>query len=427
MSGLRSNTIGRVCAVMGAQFALFACNGMNDGDGEGLQIRATSELGGRTHGRLLVSGDINGDGEQDFVVGVPDAGSCDEGEIQVWYNGYVEGVPEEVWHRDTAGIEGSAECNAAFGSAVMVGDFNADGYDDVAIGVPGADVSANNSAGNVQILYGTVLGLTDVGDQIFHQDTAGVSDSAEASDAYGTALASGDFDCDGYADLAIGAPGESIGTTSHAGAINILFGDRSGISGARDQFLHQDAANVEDAGEAGDHFGAFLAAGNIDRDNEGFDCDDLAVGVPDESLSDGMGQHHSSTGAVAVFYGGVSGLSPSTDELWHQGRTGIPGDNEADDQFGRGVYLDDRNADGFSDLVAIGHGDDLLYVILGTADGLTAANSFSVSPEEGKVKDACIWLCNLVWLALPPGPACDCSFCDLYIGTETETPCPHCA
>jgi hypothetical protein len=46
------------------------------------------------------------------------------------------------------------------------------------------------------------------------------------------AAASGDFNGDGFADLAVGAPYEDVGTVADAGAVNVLYGSAAGLSSA---------------------------------------------------------------------------------------------------------------------------------------------------------------------------------------------------
>ena len=83
------------------------------------------------------------------------------------------------------------------------GDFNDDGYDDLAVGVPYEDVGAIANAGAVNVIYGSPNGLTPAGDQLWHQDSPGILGRAEANDRFGAALAAGDFNGDGLTDFMI--------------------------------------------------------------------------------------------------------------------------------------------------------------------------------------------------------------------------------
>ena len=64
--------------------------------------------------------------------------------------------------------------------------------------------------------------------QLLFQGGGGVTDTAEPFDFFGNALAAGDFNNNGFIDLAIGVPGEDMGTVADAGAFNVLYGSASG-------------------------------------------------------------------------------------------------------------------------------------------------------------------------------------------------------
>jgi hypothetical protein len=203
-------------------------------------------------------------------------------------NGLTGGGKDQSWSQDSDGVFGAAEPGDVFGLALATGDFNNDGFDDLAIGIPGENLDNTpqmSAAGAVQILRGSANGLTASGNNLFwSQDTEGILGEAEGGDNFGTTLATGDFNNDGYGDLAIGSPFEDVGGIQAAGSVNILYGSAAGLSataGPGNVLIHQDGTSVADQAETSDWFGASLATGDFDGD--GFD--DLAVGVPLETVN----------------------------------------------------------------------------------------------------------------------------------------------
>ena len=217
------------------------------------------------------------------------------------------------------------ETDDQFGSALATGDFNGDGHEDVAVGVPSEDLGDKVDAGQVEIYYGTTSGIHLPSRQIIHQDAPGIQGQAEANDRFGESLAAGDFNGDKFFDLAVGVPGESYESEgiANAGLVHILFGSPTGFADGTSDWIFQ-GNGISGVREAGDKFGSTLTAGDLNGDQ----FDDLVVGVPYEDIGGRI-----DAGAAHVIQGSAGGLR-STDTLLHQNVAGVGGAAEAGDLFG---------------------------------------------------------------------------------------------
>ena len=213
--------------------------------------------------------------------GVPDEDigtATDGGAVNVVYGAPNEGLVEidsQFWHQGSPGVDGAVETNDRFGAALAAGDFDGDGYDDLAVGAPTEDIGTVDSAGAVTVLYGSASGLTGR-DQMWYEGNRGLGGEAEAADFFGAALAAGDFDRDGRDDLAVGIPGEKLGGLDDAGYVIILYGEEGGLSAVRGIGIIQGIGGVRNGYEAGDHFGSALTTGDFNGDAYA----DLVIGVP---------------------------------------------------------------------------------------------------------------------------------------------------
>jgi|CXWL01.1.fsa_nt_gi hypothetical protein len=239
------------------------------------------------------------------------------------------GSPDtQFWRSGLAGIDSPLEGGARLGAALATGDFDCDGFEDLAIGIPDLDFEIVLEAGGLLVLYGSPAGLVTTGSQFFDQVTPDLPEAPGTEDRFATALASGDFDGDGCADLAVGTPLEDIGAGDDAlvdaGMVTVLSGAPGGlVSGFA---ITQDTASIEGVAESGDHFGAALVAEDFDAD--GFD--DLAVGVPGEVIFAVAG-----AGAVNVLFGSNSNLTGARDVVFFRGgEGGLPGSPEDGERLG---------------------------------------------------------------------------------------------
>ncbi len=174
---------------------------------------------------------------------------------------------------------GAPESGDTFGASVAVGDFNGDGYDDLATGAPFEDASGYNHAGMVVVSYGSQYGIKRSGAQALLQSDG---DALEDGALFGEAVAAGDFDNDGYDDLAIGAPlTDADETHTNVGYVFVYAGGPGGLSYWH--YLWQPGGGG--SLESNDRFGASLCVGNFNGlpgSNQ-----DLAVGSPGEDWGRG--------------------------------------------------------------------------------------------------------------------------------------------
>ena len=223
----------------GAVNVIYGSDGALTADGNQIWYEGRDGMLGATEehdkfGKSLAVGDFDGDGNLDLVIGVPHEDYntiADAGIVHVLYGAsgtLTTTGTTETWHQASTGIVGSStEAYDRFGSALAVGDFDGDGYEDLAVGVDGEGVGDNDNAGAVNVIYGSVTGLTVAGNQVWRQGANGILGYAETGDQFGYSLASADFDGDGYDDLAVGVPYEdqSSATTTieDCGGVNIIF------------------------------------------------------------------------------------------------------------------------------------------------------------------------------------------------------------
>ena len=304
---------------------------------------------GDRFGSVTDTGDFDGDGRMDLLVGAPEesVGSiADAGLVHVIY-GSGGWSNNDGFYQNTSGWPDASESGDRFGSALTTGDFNNDGYDDMVVGVPGEDLGSSSQlidAGIITVAYGSASGLTSPVNM--HQYSPGVGTNSESGDLFGASLASGDINGDGYDDVIVGVPGEGISKRDRAGAVHVIYGSASGLTGVDSDLLHQDARGVKSRAEVDDAFGEAVEAADINGDG----YDDVIVGVPGEGVGWGA-RAQSNAGAVHVIYGSASGASGTGSQWFYQNSPGWPGRSETNDRFGSSIAVSDIDGDGIGDLV----------------------------------------------------------------------------
>jgi hypothetical protein len=362
------------------------------------QILKTVPRAGDEFGASLAWGDFDGDGFGDLAVGIPGF-NLQAGAVGVLY-GSPNGLRGEnrlsqrrqLWTQDSTGIADVAEAGDRFGATLAGGEFGMSSLaTDLAIGVPGEDLTitvfvgrvstARNvrDAGAVNVLYGADAtapprGLSANANQFWNQASRQVEgsgdilDAPEDDDRFGSALASFGL---GGSDLAIGVPGEDVGTITDAGAVNVIYYSPGAnqLSFTNNQIWTQDSPDIEEVAEPGDSFGFALAGGDFNGDT----LKDLAIGAPGETLND-QATPLSNAGAVHVLYYqsfgvGLSATAGPGDQVWTQDSTDIADKADAGERFGSSLTAWDFG-NGFLADLAIG----VPFQVVGGAAGAGAVN-----------------------------------------------------
>lgn len=182
-------------------------------------------------------------------------------------------------------------------AAPLVSDFNGDGFDDLAIAVPGRMIDGQDAAGAIVIVPGGSFGIeAGAATQFLHRGSEGIPGEPTAGEGWGAVLHTADFDGDGFFDLAIGSPRATVEGEAGRGDVVVLFGSEDGLQLFGVTHLTPD----QSLGAA--QFGTALAVGAFNGDP----FLDLAVGAPGA---------HDGAGAVIVFEASLIGGFGSGREL----------------------------------------------------------------------------------------------------------------
>src|SRR5262245_3983459 len=231
-------------------------------------------------GSALGSGDVNGDGVADVVVGAPEQGTTggNSGGAYVFRGGAsLASAPASSAQVQITGTSSGDK----LGTSVGVADFDGDGTEDVFLGAPEAK-NTGVQGGSVYCFRGATM-VSGSASGAFAR-----LDGENSGDRLGQVLALGDADGDGRADLLVSAPQHDL-PAANAGRAYLVLGRglASGSIAARARTILVAENSV------GDQFGTAL--GLCDFDGDGLA--DLFVGAP---FSNGGG---ADAGRVHVFWG----------------------------------------------------------------------------------------------------------------------------
>lgn len=312
--------------------------------------------------RSDVKADLNGDGYSDLVVGGTVLGATTVGwSVSVIYGGRGGLVSRgnQLWHERLFG----QPAGDSFVGDLATGDFDGDGFVDLAIGI-------KEAIPRVRIIYGSARGLSKERSQVWLPSVVDGMAPDDDDETFGAALSTGNFGRSKQDDLAIGSSEWGGGR----GAVILLYGSKRGLTRTGAQTWTQDTRGVPGVGgrdnefdDGGDEFGAALAAGLL----AGGRYAALAIGVPGEGSAQWPGGP-AGPGAVNVLYGSAAGLTARGADLWSKFSRGIKSRAEEYGFFGLVRAVGHFSGRASADL-AIADVRGEVNVIRGSSRGLTAA------------------------------------------------------
>lgn len=306
--------------------------------GKGAPLSTDSVIDGSVLGQFIgkyvaAAGDLNGDGYNDVAVGDYYDNPNSSPAVFVFWGGKTFSTTNHL-------IVETGDYTTTSDLTISSGDINNDGYSDLLVGDP----YANSNAGAVYVFYG---GTSMTG------DPDGLINGQSASERFGDCISSGDFNGDGYADFAVGAPNYGNG----AGRVLVYEGSRT---------LDTVASAVIYGRNTAETFGiSVAAAGDINGDG----YSDIVVGtIP-----------NSGNFATHVYFGGQTIDTVSDMDLNYTG-SGFG-------FFGTSVTTCDYNGDGLADVIVASlpaHG-----IILSLPGGASffISSPVRINPDIESVKD----------------------------------------
>ena len=365
--------------------AVYIHYGAANGDFAPITTLSSNQTGSQFGSSVSSAGDVNGDGYDDLIIGVPfydDLVQTNEGAAFIYYGSAARilttALPDAILQAN--------QSNSLFGASVAgAGDINGDGYGDVIVGAPDYDDLVQTDEGAAFIFYGSASGISS-SDPANSDPTAGIRaevvlQSNQTGAKFGlTVAAAGDINGDGFSDLIVGADHYVDGETGE-GAVFLFHGSANSLVSSDptdpDPLTGIKADAVLQVNQVSALLGRTVAGiGDVNADG----YDDVIAGAV---------THPQNGPSVFIFHGSDNGIAsshPADPDLV----TGIKADAELRMPHSSIASAGDVNRDGYDDVV-VGDvyydggesGEGAAFIFYGSASGIPSFDISTTDPTTG--------------------------------------------